>query len=394
MRIFDAFEIAWNDFTANKMRTFLTILGVSIGIGAIVFLVSLGYGVQELTINKITSITALTTYEINTEGSSIIKINDDLLAKIKTINGVTGVYPNFSASAQLGKNDLWTDTTVYAVDRQYLEYEGVKLEKGEYWNEKSERVLLTTAALTALGIDANSALNQKIDLNLLVSQSKTAGESSEPIELQLPIGGIISDNATSYAYIPLSQIPLQNKDYYSAKVKVSSQASMASVKDELTSLGVKTTTVGDTVVQLEKIFNIVRIVLFMLGLVALFVASIGMFNTLTISLLEKTREIGIIKALGATNSFVWQVFNFQAILISTLGGIFGILIGWGFGKILNVLVNIIAKSLGGESVNLFVTPMQFIISIIAVSFIIGILTGYYPSRRASKINPLDALRYE
>ena len=113
-----------------------------------------------------------------------------------------------------------------------------------------------------------------------------------------------------------------------------------------------------------------------------------------ISLLERTQEIGIMRAIGASKRDVQKMFLVEASLIGLLGGVVGIGIGIMSGEIFNWVLNIFARALGGQPVNLFFYPGWFIIFIILLSFTVGLISGIWPARRASRLNPLQALRYK
>jgi putative ABC transport system permease protein len=119
-----------------------------------------------------------------------------------------------------------------------------------------------------------------------------------------------------------------------------------------------------------------------------------MFNTMTIALLERTRDIGIMKAIGVYNLDIGKIFLTESVIIAGLGGVIGTVGGAGVGYGLNFLVNLLAKSVGSESQSMFYVPIWFAGGIVGFSIIVGLLTGLYPSKRAVKLNPLDALRYE
>lgn len=130
------------------------------------------------------------------------------------------------------------------------------------------------------------------------------------------------------------------------------------------------------------------------GLIALIVASIGTFNTLTISLLERTREIGLFKALGMRNRDVYKLFLSESLIIGFLGGILGVAVGILAGMGIDALIALYAHKTGAENIVIFTTPWVFAAGTAGLSLVIGFVTGWYPSRRAVKMNPLDALRYE
>ena len=183
-------------------------------------------------------------------------------------------------------------------------------------------------------------------------------------------------------------------NYGGVKVKVISQEKLDEVRSNIESRGYTVNAPVDTLSEINVIFQIFQVILGVFGVIALCVAAIGMFNTMTISLLERTREIGIMKAIGANNRDIMKIFLLESILIGFIGGILGILVGWLFGQGINIIVNALAKTLGGEPVQIFVTPWEIAVVMIVLSIIIGLLTGLYPARRGSRLNPLLALRYE
>lgn len=130
------------------------------------------------------------------------------------------------------------------------------------------------------------------------------------------------------------------------------------------------------------------------GIIALLVSAIGMFNTMTIALLERTEEIGIMKSIGASDMTIYIIFVMESTIMGFLGGIFGIVIGSIEGAIFNTLVNLIATHFGGEKVSLFYSPLWFVLTILAFSAFVGFTTGVIPARRAAKTDPLEALRYK
>ena len=115
---------------------------------------------------------------------------------------------------------------------------------------------------------------------------------------------------------------------------------------------------------------------------------------MTITLLERTEEIGIMKSIGASDMSISMMFFMEAAIMGFLGGCAGILIGWLGGLGFNTVINFIAARFGGEKVSLFYSPLWFVLSILVFSAVVGFLTGLTPARRASKIDPLDALRYK
>jgi putative ABC transport system permease protein len=178
------------------------------------------------------------------------------------------------------------------------------------------------------------------------------------------------------------------------KVKVDNHANLEAVRNAILAKGYIVSALSDVIDQASKVFSIVQLVLGFFGLVALIVSAIGMFNTMTIALMERTNEIGIMRSIGITRRDIQTMFLVESMVMGLLGGLGGLLLGAVVGESLNVFMNVLAHRFNGPSVNLFLAPLWFVAFIIIFSAVIGLLTGVYPSVRASKLNPLDALRYK
>jgi ABC-type antimicrobial peptide transport system permease subunit len=207
------------------------------------------------------------------------------------------------------------------------------------------------------------------------------------------IGSVESDQNTIYFnYTSLDQLGLTR--FNQIKVKCQSNAKMGGVRSTIQDMGFMVSSISETVDQTNKVFNVIKGILMLFGVIALIVSAIGMFNTMTITLLERTEEIGIMKSIGASDTVISLIFILESTIMGFLGGLMGIVIGWSEGMLFNTAVNLIATHFGGEKVNLFYSPLWFVIVIIAFGAFVGFLTGVIPARRASKIDPLDALRYK
>lgn len=156
----------------------------------------------------------------------------------------------------------------------------------------------------------------------------------------------------------------------------------------------KTTSMVDTINQIEKFFTTLRIGLAVVGSIAFGISILGMINTLTISLMERTREVGLLKSIGMRSCEVRKLFITESMLIAFFGGITGVIIGSVLGGILSLVLSIISITKGGDYLLVSKIPILLLFGIMIISGIIGYITGLYPSKRALKMSPLDALRYE
>jgi len=184
------------------------------------------------------------------------------------------------------------------------------------------------------------------------------------------------------------------EEYERIQVRVDSNENLPIIEGELIEEGYRVTALSKTVEQASKIFQGIQVVLATFGGIALLVSAIGMFNTMTVTLLERTKEIGIMRTIGAAPNDVKYLFVSESVVVGFMGGISGVVMGVGLGLTVNLFLNIVAGQFGGQSVALFSFPINFLLFITLFSAGVGYLTGIFPARRASSLNPLDAIRYE
>ncbi len=403
MLITDIFRLSTRMFRTNRSRTILTILGISVGIGAILFLVSLGYGIQMLILNQITTSDALLSLDVSTGDLTNIKLDENAIDNLKKIPGVEKVNPMVSAQVQMNIGDIASELTANFANREYLRLEGTTLGKGEYYTDNASdkhKIIISASALNLFDLSEDNAIGQKVKLTVFKMQTSqkeggTITRDSVKLDDDFEIAGIIADDDSNYIFIPFAvSQDIGISDYSKLKVKVDKDDHMDAVRSAIVDNGFLVSALSDIIEQANQVFKIVQIVLASFGIVALIVSAIGMFNTMTIALLERTQEIGIMKALGATSVDIWNMFLAESVIIGFLGGVGGIAIGIAGGEIFNYGVNILAGVLGGQKIDMFYTPMWFVLTITIFSTVVGLITGFYPARRAARINALEALRYK
>jgi len=403
MNTIDILNLSTRVFRTNPLRTWLTILGIGVGIGAILFLVSFGFGLQRLMLGQISNSDSLLSLDVYSEDSSLIVLDQENLSHIKDTAGVIDVSPLATLPSQIEINDLSGSADLNAVEPSYFSLADIKVVSGRLFDDgESGKIVVTSGVLKAFGISEEDALSSVAKFKIYFSEERENDDGSKSREAKeidmgkdFEIVGVIDDEYSSYAYAALSDFSdLGLHEFSSAKIKVESQDSVEGVRQQIQGLGFGVSAVSDSVDEVNKVFQAIQIILSLFGAVALIVSAIGMFNTMTIALLERTKEIGIMKSLGASSRDVWKLFLVESVLIGFLGGASGILIALIASSVFNFFINQLAGFLGGQQVDLFYSPMGFIVVILAFSTVVGGLTGLYPSRRAAKLNPLDALRYK
>ncbi len=401
MLVVDILRLSTRMFRTNRSRTILTILGISVGIGAILFLVSLGYGLQKLILEKITTSDALLSLDVGVGELANLKLSDSTIDDLNRIPEISKVSPLVSSQAQMEVDGISSELTTNFADSDYFRLDGAVLKEGDFYGDEEEdknKIIISSVALKLFNIDEKDAFDREIYLTFFDTEIDSDGETRREIiksDQSFRVVGIIEEESSSYIYLPfLNSKILKNKNYNNVKVRVDREENLDIVRNKIIEKGFSVSALSDVIEQANQIFRVLQIVLASFGIVALIVSAIGMFNTMTIALLERTQEIGIMKALGATSADIWSMFLSESVIIGFLGGTGGIIMGVFGGQIFNYGINILAGAMGGEKISLFFTPFWFIALIMTFSTIVGLATGFYPAKRAANINCLEALRYK
>jgi ABC-type antimicrobial peptide transport system permease subunit len=267
----------------------------------------------------------------------------------------------------------------------------------EFLGLPSGEAYVTTGMLKLFGVASDKAIGEKFMVSYIIIDSMIPDKTGrlQSKEVEYVIKGVVEDDNSSFYYYNLADAKrLGIKNYSQIKIVAKNTNSLSEVRNAVQTLGFKTSSTVDTVTEIEKIFKTLRLILGFLGTIALAVASLGMFNTMTVSLLERTREVGVMKAIGMLPNEVRELFMAESMIMGLGGGIFGILFGYGLGQLSSLFLSSISLSKGQGFMSITYIPWFFIGFILLISFIVGVVTGWYPSVRARKISALNALRYE
>lgn len=256
-----------------------------------------------------------------------------LVAKLKPTSGVVEA----TDQASLVEKQLKELTQVAA---------GTSITQIELPNNIIRHAYVNATLLKVIGIDPKKATGSKIEL-ALVAANVARNQKFETNYLDYTISGVTSEGNAPILYTRIEdgqELNLQN--YSQVKVVVTTQDKVPQIRRQIESLGFKTTSVLDTISQIEKLFASVRMLLGILGVVALSVAALGMFNTLTVSMLERTHEVGMMKAVGMVSREVKELFIAESMVIGMLGGIMGLIMGIISGRLLSLALSVVSVSKG------------------------------------------------
>lgn len=398
MRLFDLLKLSLRMFKARTMRTLLTILGMSVGIAAIIFLVSFGYGLQRTLLQKITTSDALVSLDVTVgkeEGPG--KLDTAAIQEIEVIENISEVIPVLELSGQGKFGDITLDINTVSSTASLLKAEGLKIDFGRlFTKDETHSIVITKAVAQVFNTTPEEMIGTNVSLTIFQedrSDSSSKRNAFTPQKSYTVVGVAQGDENIVYLSLnSLTDFPLTS--YTKLKVKCASTDVLGSVREAIESRGFVASSISETIDQANKVFRAVQIVLMIFGMIALIVSAIGMFNTMTIALLERTEEIGIMKSIGASRSSISLMFMMESTLMGFLGALGGVILGMIEGQVLNLLINAVAERFGGESVSLFFSPIWFILTVIAFGAFVGFLTGLFPARKASHIDALEALRYK
>jgi putative ABC transport system permease protein len=389
------FHLAFRNIASKKLRSFLTVFGVVIGIGSIFFLLSFGIGIQDLVTKQVIGDKSLKALDVTSPNSRILQLNDEAVNKIRTFPHVEKVGLQYSFPGSVAFDGGEVDSVVYGINDEFQSSTSFNVREGRLLNDKDMRaVVLNTSALKAIGIEEPSkAINQQITLVIPLQKVKA---NQKEIRDKFTIVGIIESGAGSEIFslseiFTVAGVPA----YQQIKVVSDDTENISDLRKQIESNGFQTASLVDTLEEINKIFKFFNVILVSFGSIGMIVAVLGMFNTLTISLLERTKEIGLMMALGGRRSDMRKLFIFEALLISLAGAVVGILLAMVGGTAVNTYLNAGAKGRGvTQSFSVFAYPAWIVVSVVVFTLVVGLLVVYFPARRAEKINPIDALRRE
>ena len=400
----ESFLMAWASLIANKMRSILTMLGIIIGVAAVIALVSIGNGVKQDIQNSISSLGsnllmvmpgAPRTPGVRPSAGSMKSLKVSDYEAISKLDGVRAASPMTNGSyVVIYQNKNWT-TSVSGVSYNYLDVNNWSMKSGRFLSEKNvqnrERVAVVgkTVVKNLFGDEDPVGAEIRVKnipfriIGVLNSKGSGAMGNDQDDMVIIPYTTAM-ERVEGIDY--LRMIYVVGKDENGIDRLQSDIENLLRVRH-----GIKDTNLDDFNIQnmnsimetMEETTGTLTLFLGAVAAISLVVGGIGIMNIMLVSVTERTREIGVRKALGATYNVIVTQFLIEAIVISLMGGIIGIILGVGSSKLIGMA--------SGMST---VISIPTIVMSFAFSVAIGLVFGIYPARKAAKLNPIDALHYE
>ncbi len=447
MKLRDMTELAVRNLREAILRNSLTTLGVAVGVASLVAMLSLGVGLQQLATSRLNKSelfdSIYVTSRLNLRGpgrppvTSDAKaprlLDEDARAELTRLPNVIEVYPQirfFTEIRYAGKPYATMVAGMPESSKASGAFDGMQ---GAFFSgpDADETILqaefakeLTTQTASLIGKDLVLRYSERQPLPSLPSESGAnplpGGFSVLPKEKHLRIVGVVDTEPASgfggygngRVLIPLpvaetlraTQINdlrdvLRSADsskptYASLTVRAKSPAQVEAIEASIKNMGFGAFSLLDASKSLRIFFSVFDLLLGIFGSLALAVATLGIINTLVMAILERRREIGVLKALGAADRDVKQLFFVEAGVMGALGGVFGVCFGWLIGRALTFATNIYLQRQDLPGVQIAAVPWWLVLGAISFAVLVSLAAGLYPASRAARLNPVDALRFE
>ncbi len=405
-------KTATTGLSAHKKRSALTILGIVIGIMSIIMVMSIGMGAEELILGQIRGMGSRTMsvepgrmpqgladiYEMYTES-----LGDREVKAIKNKNNVRGdnvVAPFVGLNATASYRDEKMRTMVNGADKLWMEILDVYPEEGQMFDDTDVKQM---AKVAVIGSNVKKELFGESDA---VGQKIRMKNHNFRVVGVLPPVGILMmmdvDDIIIVPYTTAQKILLGISHYHAILVQAETEAMVPGIAEDIKRTirelhnitdpdqdDFKVGTMDEAMDIISGVTSAMTLLLIAVAAISLLVGGVGIMNIMLVSVTERTREIGLRKALGATRSDITIQFLLEAIILTIIGGIFGILLGAGF----SWLIGLAITKFGGFAWTFFF-PISAVIMGIGVAGVVGLVFGLYPASQASKKSPIEALRYE
>lgn len=465
MKTKDLILMSLRNLNRRKLRTFLTVLGVVIGSISIIMMISLGFGMTDSTKKQLASAGSLTQIDIypaNRYGGmdeedgkkkktdKVAKLDDATVEKLKKIPHVEAVLATEQFEAQINVKNLQGYASIIGVDPVEYAKLDIKLDSGRMLQEGDvNQVVMGRDVLRWLSNpqrprmgasqqEERDPLTTKMFLTLNQAGSYDpdgkSNEANKPKQkYQIEAVGVFRDDDYEnnyYIVMPIDYLRKMKKDakklqagnrqngyndymfggredkenkYNNIKVKVDSVDNVQKVQEQIEAMGLKPHSLNDILVEINNSSKTQRLILGGIGAVSLLVAAIGISNTMVMSIYERTKEIGVMKVIGASVSDIKKMFLTESAFIGLLGGLVGIVLSFAISALINYLgvkYGFAANMSGGgyspdfdpTQLKMSIIPAWLALASLVFSALIGIVSGYFPAKKATKLSALEAMR--
>jgi len=467
MRFGDLFQLSLQNLWRTRLRSLLTTLGVVIGIGVLVSMVSFATGVQERVTHSVRELDLFTSFQVTAGGDALGRLaagsgaesdnpllTDEAVDRIRQLPGVALAFPELRIPVTVrfrGREEKTTIRALPAAMAKYPPYD--ELAFGRFFEADDEMTAVVSQAfLNELGVEieesfdlheleasgrddplsvvpadsvlgtalevATSVLDEEAVVRRVTRGMAGGGVPLRESTLELAVVGLAerrSAFATGNLFSAGVIVPLETakavprlgissvwdlvgrsseQGYASVYVRAEGIDEMAGARAAVEEMGYSVIAIADRLDEFRREFLILEALLGSIGTVALIIAALGIVNTMVTSILERTREIGVMKAIGGSEGQIRAIFLVEAGTIGAFGGVFGNALGWAVSRLANVIANSYVRPYGYPSVELFSLPIWLAFGAFGFALAVSLAAGVYPAFRAARVDPARALRHD
>ena len=409
MNISKLFVEAIQSLNSNKLRTTLTMLGIVIGVAAVVSMLAIGKGAQLSISNTIQSMGTNLVFVARdgtvTNAAPLTLMDAKAIEKsMETSSSIAAVAPSVQTSTRLVYSGNSTNAQLIGTSPAYLNVRNVKLSSGSFFTQtdyenSASVVVIGSGVVTSLFSKTPQVIGQKVTMGnnvftiigvVAARGGSEAGTSDDQVIVPLTTAQVrLVTRSTFKDQINLISISATSPD--SVNTAIAGVKALMKSRHNISATGKNDFTVlsQEAITQTAtSVTDILTIFLGGIAAISLLVGGIGIMNIMLVSVIERTREIGLRKALGARDSDILSQFMIESLFIGLVGGLLGVLLGWGISQVIRVL-----SSSGSTMLNPVVS-LDVVLLATIFSISVGLVFGIYPARRASRLEPVEALRTE
>mgnify|MGYP004518709939 CR=1 FL=1 len=445
MGLIESIRLAFSSLSANKMRSLLTMLGIIIGISAVITITTIGNSIQQTLKNTFAQINMnyfyviLTTKPYDEENSDMtadeyddsVYMTDEDMITDDMLNELLEKYPDqfkiamsesYASGETINSKNEYIKTALTGVTDGYLEQGKIEIISGRNITQRDNTERKHTAVVSDVFVkqyfgENENPVGKRISFsvnNAEIQEFTIVGvyEYSEAKLGKFPAGSKEIDKVTP-VFIPLDTVYefkgilnptyeytviLWNTDYDASVAEENVRTFFEEQYQHNKYWTVYVENEQSMLSMINNVLNVITIAISVIAAISLVVGGVGVMNIMLVSIIERTKEIGIRKALGAQNSSIRLQFVVEAVIICLIGGIIGIITGILNGVIIGKIVSYLVNNIYTDYMDIIIISIQPSVTAIIISVIFSMLTGiffgYYPANKASKMNPIDALRYD
>ncbi len=435
MNSFDIVRMGLKNLWRRKLRTFLTVLGVIIGTTSIIVMLSLGFGLSkgfEDMISEWGSLTTINVYKrwedpsAPSTGGEPVKLDDKAVTSFKALPHVLAVSPTLETYGTIIDGKYIAGMSIRGIDADSMEAFGYVAAEGRLLNNSDELTVVFGSDMAHYFYDPKARVYREPKIDLMKDRMTLTldpsygwddpGNKANYKEYKIKVAGVLEGGNWEFSYgvfMPISEVqrlikerekaegvkPTPGKDsstdYQQINVRVDDMKNVQGVQQSIKDMGHEAYSLNDQLDSMKETAGMIQMVLGGIGAISLLVAAIGITNTMVMSIYERTKEIGIMKVIGASIVDIKRLFLLESALIGLLGGMIGI----AFSYLLSYAINKFGASFGGflgmgYGSKVSIIPIWLVFAALAFSALIGVASGYYPARRAMNLSAIDEIRTE